>query len=476
MMNPRAGWAVLFSAVLLSRMAHLRVLWVEECYPAAAAIQILHGKLPYRDFFFDKPPLAAFYYLLWGGYDGWPLRLAGTLYVLLCCWLVHQLALSLWSPREAWLSAGLVGFFLIFDTPSGVLAMAPDLLLLAPHVAAVWMAWAGFPWIAGVICAVALMVHTKAVFIIALCLWLGRRRLQDFLMGFMLTCAAAVALLAAFGMLEGYLQQVWAWGFRYAADSFLENPAASGLRRTGAWGGFHAALVIGAPLFFRHDKRDRGWFAAWILLSLAGVAAGWRFSPRYYFLLLPVMVLAASRGIALTRRKPAIAICALLLIPLIRFGPRYVSLAFGRSEDWADIAMNRDSRRAADEILQRAASGDTLLVWGYRPDIFVYTRMAAGAPFLDSQPLTGVIADRHLTSALPSAPDIAAGNRARLDKENPTFIVDGLGPYNPALAIDSYSELAGWLRRYSQVASTSGTRIYRAIDPASTPRASPRTR
>ena len=42
------------------------IVWVEEAYPAAAAIQILHGKTIYRDFWFDKPPLVPALYLALG--------------------------------------------------------------------------------------------------------------------------------------------------------------------------------------------------------------------------------------------------------------------------------------------------------------------------------------------------------------------------------------------------------------------------
>src|SRR5262249_13552939 len=47
----------LFLAVLASRLCHVNLLWADEDYHLAAAIQTLHGKLPYRDFWYDKPPL-----------------------------------------------------------------------------------------------------------------------------------------------------------------------------------------------------------------------------------------------------------------------------------------------------------------------------------------------------------------------------------------------------------------------------------
>src|ERR1700722_5232367 len=84
--------AFIFCGLLAARLCHIGVLWVEEGYPAAAAIQILNGKALYRDVWFDKPPLSAYFYLLWGAWPGWPQRLAGALFVFACCLLIGWFA------------------------------------------------------------------------------------------------------------------------------------------------------------------------------------------------------------------------------------------------------------------------------------------------------------------------------------------------------------------------------------------------
>ena len=149
-----------------------------------------------------------------------------------------------------------------------------------------------------------------------------------------------------------------------------------------------------------------------------------------------------------------------LLVPLARFGPRYLRLAIG-DRDWADTAMDRDSHAAARLVLERAHPGDTLFVWGYRPDIFAYTRMPAGARFLESQPLTGVFADRHLVQSGAVFAAWAGRNRQELARTRPTFVLDGLSPYNPALSIAAYPDLAEWFSRYQPEGRTEFTLIYR---------------
>jgi hypothetical protein len=122
--------------------------------------------------------------------------------------------------------------------------------------------------------------------------------------------------------------------------------------------------------------------------------------------------------------------------------------------------MDLDSQQAAAQVRALAHPGDTLFVWGYRPDLYVYTHMSSDSRFWDSQPLTGVPADRHLsaTNAIYGGP--AAANREQLAHSHPTFIVDGLSPLNPRLSPGIYPELHRWLKPYHLVGRTKMSLIY----------------
>lgn len=442
---------MLAAGLVATRLCHSAVIWVEEAYPTAAAIQILYGKSLYRDIWFDKPPLLAYTYLLWGAQVGVPLRLAGAAFVFLCCLMAWKFARELWGPQEGLVAALLMGFFLTFGVPSAVMALAPDLLMILPHLAAVYLAWRGRAFLSGLAAGIAMLVNAKAIFLLAACALWTWRSAAWLLGGFALPNLAA---LAWFGW--PYTQEVWRWGALYSEQTFAFT---TGVTRTLNWAGFHSSLVAGAAYAFWKEKRWR--MAIWLFLFLAAVAAGWRFFPRYYFQLLPVMALMAARGYVLLGRR-RLVLLLLLMIPLVRFGPRYVMLAndllHDRQTEWSDLLMNQDSRAAADRIDREG----TLLVWGYRPDIFAYTRMPAGSRFLDSQPLTGVLADRHLTSSDVAAPELAARNRRELMQTRPTWIVDGLGPLNPALAITNYPDLRDWLAGYQEVGRTRYCTIYKS--------------
>src|SRR4028118_980023 len=83
-----------------ARFCHLDLLWIEEAYPMAAAAEVLRGKVLYRDIWFDKPPLYALFYTLWSATPGWPIRIAGSAYILMGCVFAWRLLSRLGGPRE----------------------------------------------------------------------------------------------------------------------------------------------------------------------------------------------------------------------------------------------------------------------------------------------------------------------------------------------------------------------------------------
>jgi hypothetical protein len=432
LLKPKLIFPLLFVLLLAARMCHLHVLWAEETLPLAAAQQMRAGAVLYRDIWFDKPPLAPLLYTAFGDSE-WALRLTGALYALLACALAFGFARDLWSEREGLWAACLLAFFLVFDFPSSAIPLAADLLMLAPHIAAVWMAWKRRPLWAGALAGVAFAIHPKGLLVLAVCLcW----------------------------------SPAWAsrWGRVYAGTTFVESPLQNGLLRTLNWAGFHAAIVLAASLAWMRERRDAAWWrwTLWLLISFAGIAAGLRFFPRYYFELLPIVVLLAARGFAglqIKSRGKSLALALLLIVPLARFGPTYVMAA--RDTAQRDTAMDRDSRAAGALVQAAAQPGDTLFVWGYRPEIYVYSHLRAATRFLDSQPLTGVPADRHLTQSTPVETTQSHERRIELSLSQPTFIVDGLGAYNPHLAIGEFPDLHPWMAPYHQVARTGGSVIYR---------------
>ena len=462
-------WIALGAVLVLSRLAHRNILWADEDYHLAGAIQVLWGKFPYRDFWYDKPPLNLAWFLLFGARTGVVLRLAGAFLDAGCCVLIYRFARQVWSRAEGFAAAGLLAFFLIFYLAPGVIPQEPDSLMLAPHLGAVYLAWRRRPVAAGLVGGLAFLLSSKGALVLAACLLFDPGGAAWMMAGFLAPNLAALGILAMAGAAGPYWDQVWRWGFLYAgADPAAQRDASSLLN----WLGFQAALVIGVAIWWttpREESRERWKFVGWIGVSLIGVAIGWRFAPRYFLQLLPALVIPASRGIVLLRQKtPVIAYLLLgasLAVPLVRFGPRYIELAHedaaGMAHAWQDVALDRESRECARLLSSLAKPADTIFIWGYRPNLVAYTRLPVGSRLWDSQPVTGVPADRHLSSATPVAPEWARENRQELARSRPTWIADGLSAYNPELDIHNYPDLAAWFAQYCEAGRTGGITLYR---------------
>jgi hypothetical protein len=104
-----------------------------------------------------------------------------------------------------------------------------------------------------------------------------------------------------------------------------------------------------------------------------------------------------------------------------------------------------------------------LFVWGYRPEIYVYSHLPAASRYLDSQPLTGVPADRHLTQSAAVETEGVRARRGELARTRPEFVVDGLGVYNPRLAIGAFEDLRAWMANYREVGRSGQSVVYQRV-------------
>jgi hypothetical protein len=274
-------------------------------------------------------------------------------------------------------------------------------------------------------------------------------------------------VLEALGAATGYWEQVWVWGFGYARGAVVAHPMVLAVERVGHWVGFHAALAAGWVCgVWREDRGERVKLTIWLGVSFVAVCFGNHFAPRYFLQLLPPLAVVGGRGIVWAlreRRRSAVAVVsALLLIPFVRFGPRYLEMA--QHKKWGDVALDVDSQQVAARIKALAKPGDTLFVWGYRPDVYVYTRLNLASEFWDSQPLTGVAADRHLGAREPVVSEETSAHLRVVEGSRPTFFVDGLGMLNENLRPERFAEMKELLGGYREVGRTGLSVIYESSE------------
>src|SRR5579862_2873842 len=247
-MRTRWWFAALAAVVIGARLLQSSVLWADDNLPLAAALQVALGKILYRDVWYDKPPLVVWIDLLWDARTGILLRLAGAAYVLAVAAMACHFARAKWTGREGLFAAIFAAFFLTFGLESAIIPLASDMLLILPHLAAVYFAWRGRALLSGIAAGIGLLCSSKAVFVLAACLLWQWRAAPLLFLGFVLPNVLALAWLWLHGAAAEYYRQAWQWGSIYAAHTFVQNPVAEGLKRTANFLGFHAALAVGAAI------------------------------------------------------------------------------------------------------------------------------------------------------------------------------------------------------------------------------------
>ena len=318
----RSIFLLLFALLLAARLCHVDILWAEETLPLAAAAAdartarcstATSGSTSRRC---GARALPALRRATPGGRCVWP----DALYALLAAGSRGGFARDLWCGARRPLGRGAAGLLpdLRFPRRGDSPGFGPADAGAAPGRRVDGLraaARSGAASLAGV----ALWISPKGVLVLAVCAIWEPAGILWMAAGFAAVCAAGAAWLWSAGALAAYWEEVWTWGRLYAGSTFVESPVRNGLVRTLNWMGFHAALVAASAWFLWKGDRRLRW-VAWLVIAAAGVAAGLRFFPRYYFLLLPVLVLMAARGFMLLgRRRELVAL--LLLIPLARFGP-----------------------------------------------------------------------------------------------------------------------------------------------------------
>lgn len=258
----------------------------------------------------------------------------------------------------------------------------------------------------------------------------------------------------------------------------------------------------------------------WFVVSYAGMSVGGRFFGHYFLQILPALCLLAARGIiglvtALKapgkehqmRRSIVFALLTIsVLITLVRYHTRTVILAADwlrgakseitrgwfyervQHEDQMAAAVIKEGLAGVEEIgqsglgdwrhpvankgQQQQDGADYLFVWGYRPEIYYWSRLAPASRYLSTQLLTGVPADVNYFGdefmVILDAKTTAA-HRAQLLKDlqetRPKFIIDELAAYNSALAMDSYPELRDFLGDYKLMETEVKVFVYRLRNP-----------
>lgn len=425
-------WPLPALLIALTTLAALPILtypmWRDHATYALIGRSILEGGRPYIDVWDIKPP--AIYYLfalairLFGPGEG-AVRMLDLLAVPGISLGLYALAQDISGRRAAQLAMLIFPVFYFTET-FATLTQNDSLVLLPMTLAALCVLRAGqqpqdtraaLRWsgLAGLLCAVVLLFkHHFVFFVLALAAahLLRRRALPlreglAFAGGGLLFGLPVLAWLAASGILQEMLivaQGTAAYtGSGAEAGAYIEALAGYGVFRWLHWG---PLLVLAALWPFVTRREGRGLLLLW----LAGVAAFLLVQAKFFDthwlpLLPPLALLAAAALDAVLQRlaRPRLTPLlyglagALLLALLLRavWGPAlaYISGQETQAEYYARFQGNDYKPAQSLEIIrylqENAAAGDTLFIWGFRPEIYYVGGYRPPTRFISHFPLVG---------------------------------------------------------------------------------------
>jgi 4-amino-4-deoxy-L-arabinose transferase-like glycosyltransferase len=257
----------------------------------------------------------------------------------------------------------------------------------------------------------------------------------------------------------------------------------------------------GPDFWEEHIFRSDITLLLWLLVSYTAVVLGGRFFSHYFFQILPALCLLGARGLfgmasttvrgrSEVARRALIALFAVgFAVTVVRFHTRTVTLAVdwvrgtksGLNAQWYHELRNNEAQMVAAAIRElphgenategvvgeAAAPSDYLFVWGYAPGIYYRSGLLPASRYLSIQPLTGVPADvQYINGEHRSILDETSTAEARqqllrdLNETQPKYIVDEVGMYNLALTINTYPELAEFMKNYKATGAVSRFMVY----------------
>jgi len=446
---------------------------------------IWKGLLPYRDLVEIKPPLGYFTYALAGGFEIWPIRILGVLWVFATA-LVLRAAARRWTGSEeagwaaAWLSllAGLV------EVP----AFGSEVMMNLPVAGALYFFVRGRgarDLLACGVCAglATLYRHQGAVVPASLALALLVRPEQGWAkalgqsatlaLGTLAPWACSAAAYAAIGQLPAFVEWTLSRNLLYAgagAGSVFLRGAQSTAVCVGA-----ACLpwVLAVRETFRR-RADPVWRGLTLLLGLTwlAVVAGGRFYEHYFLQFVPPLALLAAPGAAtlarrwreLLPRTRALAFASVAL-PL----GAWLAFAWGKGIAGAYPAQEPRTQELAAWLRANTSETDTLFVWGHYSPIFTLAHRLPGTRYVNTSVHMGNFDPAHLPdgfdpAAHRSRSDVDATLRD-LERRQPAWLVDtstaGIHRWD-RIPLSAFPELLRYRdEHYVEVARPGRAAVYR---------------
>ncbi len=429
---------VAFTRLRLANIAMER----DEGEYAYAAMQILKGGLPYRDFYNMKFPGVYYVYALVFAAFGQTIAAVRVLVLLLnfaTAFFTFQIAKKWLGEKSAWLASAFYLLFAVSNQAQGFVANCEHFVVTFATLG-IWLTlekrcfWAGIAL--GISC---LMKQHAAVFALLSGLYL----LKDFFekgIAWQFVVARILRLIVGFAV---PILALWAWveyhhlsapfsffTIEYAAayakimpptTKYLSNWRSIAYNSLFFW----ACSLAGLYGVFARSRADKQvtWIGIWWILSFVAVSAGWYFRPHYFQMLFPAAALLAAYGLCLIPRfsignvgfaMPHLLAFGLLVTVVPQFSyffyktPEKIMGKLYRGEHFEEI------RTIGHILREQIPENESFAQYGCEPQLAFYAQRTMASGYLYSYPLL---------EKQPYAPRMAAQFIAETEAKNPNWLV-----------------------------------------------------
>lgn len=456
---------------------------------------LLTGDVPYVDLWNPKPPAVFYVYaaairLFDPGLTGSTvaIRLIDLLIVPAMLLGLHAIAIQCYGERRGtrvgWVTMTLFGA--AYFTETFWTLTQNDGIVLLPMIAAVYAANEAargggygrrytllYGLLAGGLAGVVFWFkYPFALFIVALIgMYIMQRRatalhsdarvVATFVAGLVLTGGGFALYLAGIGAWPDLIESVRVTvGYAgLGAGSVGEwLPTALGFRWQ-HWGSLFVLALIGlaAILRQRHNRAHGLALIVWLIAGLGIMGVQAKGYDYHWLPLLPALSLIAAVGVIAvierltgltpdaprrTGRVPILAVCAAVLViaGLVVWPPALT----GRSAFVAGEFVADESTQVAAYLRERTTPGDSLFIWGFRPEVYYLSRLQPATRYIFQFPLVG--------SWYPQ--EWQDDNVSLLWAALPPYVLILQGDYMPwvtgsaqdsATLLQAYTELNNWL-------------------------------
>lgn len=388
----------------------------DEAIHATIGATIASGLKPYIHAVDGKLPLLWYEYAavfhFFGPYNMFAVHALTLIIVCVTAYLLYRTATLLTNERAGFCAALLYG---LYSTASFYKILASNFelhFLVFECLAIFWVVHARgrrrgwiFWGLAGVAAAFATLTKQQAgIILVSLpaASFIGwDRNIRTALLGLAAMFAGFMAVLCAFALFakaQGYYDDMILWTLRFpmnyiqGGNEMIASPGRAAWR-IGWWILSTLPLWIGAASALRQRSRTALFALTLLLFSFIPISLGGRFFAHYFLMNLPGLCLLAASSFEhlfandFPRARRAILLALTLFPPLLFLG---VSLAMPVVKRWEGLIVP-DFERLGARVAMLTTRDERIFVWGWAPEIYVFSGRLPAARFVFTDVLSGRI-------------------------------------------------------------------------------------